>query len=144
MVSISEVCFGGSKPPPYICVASPRPTYAWQAEHPAVHWLQFTGRLPRPTYIRKLAGHTNLPVIYYFSARSITLFPGGIFSQKRGGSNLTSRRYVSIFLFLKKPVCHESAVGLSANISTASAFSTGLPFCTNSIPCPPGRLMKNS
>ena len=52
--------------------ASPRPTYAWQAEHPAVHRMRLTGQLPRPIKIQQLADRNDLPVaVCYFSDKDI-------------------------------------------------------------------------
>ena len=54
--------------------ASPRPTYAWQAEHPAVHRIRLTGQLPRPPKIQQLADRNDLPVaVCYFSDKDIML-----------------------------------------------------------------------
>ena len=73
MVSISEVWFRLG--------ASPRPTSAWQAEHPAVHRIQATGQFPRPTVNTK-TGRSKRPASYFmlFLRYEQHAYSGSVFS----------------------------------------------------------------
>ena len=85
--------------------ASPRPTYARQVEHPAVHRMQLSWSLPKPTKIRQPADPSDLPVVLcYSSVKDIALCGRDLSLSKNYSLMKKKRPPVSMFLGKRQPL----------------------------------------